>query len=593
MYVHLRTKKYNNYEGVMKKQRKADSMEDHTRYIEEVLKCKADPIYFFKNYVKIKHPSRGVIPFIVWQFQEDTVQEFLKHRRVIVLKSRQLGISWAYAGYVAWRAVFHKAQEILIVANKGATATSMMSRIVFIIEKLPEWMFDHKDKKTIPIQNRQSITLFNDSHVTATTTTTDSGVGESLSLLVIDEAAVIDHNKAEELWTAIEPTIEVGGDVIIVSTPRAEGHWFHEMWMGACRKRKYNPVTGKKDGTGENGFFPVILGWEVHPDRTEAWAKAKIKKIGKNRFEREYACKFVGYGTTMLEYDDIIAHEHIHVRDPIRMEKYIPTPEADIWIWEDPEPNSKYFFTIDCSRAETEGSDFATWSIFKVPEMYDALGAMVQVAEYQGRMLPDEFFQMCYDYANKYNAFVACEKNAMGTGINTDFARKYYRNLWYDITENSKGSPYKKQQYKPIPGIETTSKTRKAYINRLYNDFRTGTIVIRSSRTMKQLKTFVWTGKRFEASSGNHDDLVIPAGIASYMMHDLQDREMGNRMLLDFMMQGMRSGLREDRSMVVVRGNQKPGQQHNPEELRSGNYGWLFDDRSSRQRYNTSEGDGW
>lgn len=589
--MYLRTKKQ-QFEGAMKKQSN-ETLEDHARYIEEVLKCKADPIYFFENYVKIKHPRRGVIPFKVWEFQRDTVDKFIKYRRVIVLKSRQLGISWAYAAYVAWRALFHKAQEILIVANVGKTASSMMSRIIFIIDNLPDWMFNHSDKKTIPIRNRTSITLFNDSHIQATTTTSDSGVGESLSLLVIDEAAVIPHNKAEELWTTIEPTIEVGGDVIIVSTPRSEGHWFHEMWLGSCRKRKVNPKTGKKDGTGENGFYPVTLGWEVHPDRDVKWAKAKIKKIGKTRFKREYACEFVGSGTTMFEYDEIVAHENVYVREPIRKEKYIATPEPDIWIWEDPQPQAKYFFTIDCSRAETEGSDFATWSVFKVPEIYDPLGAMVQVAEYCGHMLPDEFFNMCYDWACKYNnAFVACEKNSMGTGINVDFARKYYYNIWYDLTDKSRGNPNVKQEYKPIPGIDTTANTRKAYINRFYNDFRSGKIVIRSSRSIKQLKSFVWNGKRYEASSGNHDDLVIPIGIACYMQHDLQDREMGNRLLLNFMMQGMKINSRTDSSLFVVRGNQRPGQTHNPDQLKQNNYGWLFDDPTSRQRYR-NEDDGW
>jgi hypothetical protein len=61
--------------------------------VKEIIKCGKDPNYFFKNYLKIQHPVRGLIPFEMYPFQEDCVEEFNDHRFNIILKSRQLGIS--------------------------------------------------------------------------------------------------------------------------------------------------------------------------------------------------------------------------------------------------------------------------------------------------------------------------------------------------------------------------------------------------------------------------------------------------------------------------------------------------------------------
>ena len=45
------------------------------------------PNYFFKNYLKIQHPVRGLIPFDTFPFQDECVDKFNDHRFNIVLKS--------------------------------------------------------------------------------------------------------------------------------------------------------------------------------------------------------------------------------------------------------------------------------------------------------------------------------------------------------------------------------------------------------------------------------------------------------------------------------------------------------------------------
>ena len=45
--------------------------------MKEIVKCGKDPVYFINTYAKITHPQKGLIPFHLYDFQEDLVESFL------------------------------------------------------------------------------------------------------------------------------------------------------------------------------------------------------------------------------------------------------------------------------------------------------------------------------------------------------------------------------------------------------------------------------------------------------------------------------------------------------------------------------------
>ena len=46
----------------------------------EYVKCASDPVYFLKKYCVVQHPIKGKIPFHLYDFQEKTVADLVKHR---------------------------------------------------------------------------------------------------------------------------------------------------------------------------------------------------------------------------------------------------------------------------------------------------------------------------------------------------------------------------------------------------------------------------------------------------------------------------------------------------------------------------------
>ena len=193
----------------------------------ELIKCGKDPVYFINNYVRISHPIKGLVPFSLYPFQEEAVKDFQDHRYNIVLKARQLGISTTISAYITWLMLFHRSKNVVVLATKLQTAANLVKKTKLAMKSLPDWMMISK----IVIDNRNSFKLDNESEVKAISTSGDAGRSEALSLLVIDEAAIIDT--LDDLWAGLLPTLSTGGDCIVASTPKGVGNMFHKLYSEA------------------------------------------------------------------------------------------------------------------------------------------------------------------------------------------------------------------------------------------------------------------------------------------------------------------------------------------------------------------------
>ena len=89
----------------------------------------SDPAYFIENYMKVIHPDHGLVPFKPYRYQKKMFKHFNDNRFSIILACRQSGKSISSVGYILWYALFHPEKTVAILANKGATAREMLSRL--------------------------------------------------------------------------------------------------------------------------------------------------------------------------------------------------------------------------------------------------------------------------------------------------------------------------------------------------------------------------------------------------------------------------------------------------------------------------------
>lgn len=97
--------------------------------IAEFLRCKQNFKYYCKNYVKIEMPG-GDIPLDLYDKQDELIKLLYDEHYVLVLKTRQIGISTIIEAYISWLHTFFDNVVVGILSKDGGEATSFARHIM-------------------------------------------------------------------------------------------------------------------------------------------------------------------------------------------------------------------------------------------------------------------------------------------------------------------------------------------------------------------------------------------------------------------------------------------------------------------------------
>ena len=97
--------------------------------IEEFIKCKEDPVYFARNYIRIVSLDKGLVPFEPYKFQEKLISRFHKNRFNICMMPRQTGKSTTSVSYLLHYIVFNDSVNVGILE-----ATKRLLRGNFLVD---------------------------------------------------------------------------------------------------------------------------------------------------------------------------------------------------------------------------------------------------------------------------------------------------------------------------------------------------------------------------------------------------------------------------------------------------------------------------
>jgi len=451
---------------------------------EEYIKCAKSASYFMKKYCMIQHPTKGKIPFHLYQFQEETLQDFQENDRMVILKSRQLGISTLTAGFSLWTILFHNDKNILVVAIDQNTSKNLVTKVHVMFNSLPSWL-----KLKAEESNKLSIRLSNGSQIKAIASTGTSGRSEALSLVIIDEAAFVEE--AEDLWASLQQTLSTGGKGIILSTPNGTGNFFHKVWT-------------KAESGETRGWKTKRLPWQVHPDRDQAWRVRQDEELGVRLAAQECDCDFSTSGNTVVSPDLIAYYNQNYVKDPIEKRGF----DGNLWVWEVPDYSKNYIVSADVARGDSED-----YSAFHVIDVVNC----TQVAEYKGQLTTKDFGNMLVAIATEYNdALLVVENANIGWATLQQIIDRGYKNLYYsykdDVLDSDKfllrGYDLSVKS-NMVAGFTMSSKTRPLAISKMELYIREKSCIIYSKRLIEELSVFIWKNSKAEAAAGYNDDLIM------------------------------------------------------------------------------------
>lgn len=199
--------------------RKKTLLEGDTNITPEQLKTLVhvmkDP-FFFSTFCYVINPVLGMVKFLLYPFQKAVLYQFMLNRFNIILKFRQAGITELISMYCLWLAMYHPNKKINIISIKDTVAKKVLKKIKFMYKNLPSYLQEPIiNGRTGEFGSVSTIEFANGSIIESIPTSDQAGRSESLSLLVIDEAAIV--RWASTIWASAFPTLSTGGAAIVNS----------------------------------------------------------------------------------------------------------------------------------------------------------------------------------------------------------------------------------------------------------------------------------------------------------------------------------------------------------------------------------------
>jgi len=435
--------------------------------LKEYQRCMKDPVYFAESYVKVISLDDGLVPFSLYPYQEKMFEHFNEHRYNIVLACRQSGKSISACAYLLWFALFHSEKTVAVLANKGATAREMLSRITLMLENIP--FFLQPGCKAL---NKGSIEFSNNSRIIAAATSGSSIRGLSVNLLYLDEFAFVE--RATEFYTSTYPVVSAGKDtkIIVTSTANGLGNMFYKIWEGALQET--------------NEFKAFRVDWWDVPGRDEEWKNQTIANTSQLQFDQEFGNTFFGTGDTLINAETLMA---MRARNPIAI-----LEGGDLLVYEKTRKDHEYIMTVDVSKGR--GQDYSSFNLIDI-----SVRPFRQVAVYRNNTIsPILFPNIIYKYANSYNsAYVVVESNDQGSVVcNGLYHELEYENIHVESSVKADAI-----------GINMNRKVKRLGCSSIKDLLENNKLKIVDEKTIVEISTFVARGQSYEASDGNHDDLMM------------------------------------------------------------------------------------
>ena len=464
--------------------------------IVEFLKCKEDPVYFAKKYIKIVSLDEGLVPFNLYPFQEKLVNTFHNNRFNICKMPRQTGKSTTVVSYLLHYAVFNDNVNIGILANKAKIAIDLLGRLQTAYENLPKWM-----QQGIIAWNKGSLELENGSKILAASTSASAVRGMSFNILFLDEFAFVPNHVADDFFASVYPTISSGTQtkVIIVSTPRGMNH-FYRMWHDAER--------------GKSDYIPTDVHWSEVPGRDAVWKEQTIANTSEQQFKVEFECEFLGSVNTLISPAKL---KNMVYEAPI-------VKNAGLDIYENTIPEHNYLMTVDVARGL--GNDYSAFIVYDITNFPYKVVAKYRNNEIKPMLFPN----IIYDVARGYNnSFILCEVNDIGDQVASilHFDLEYDNVLMCSMRGRAgqivgSGFSGKKSQL----GVRMTAAVKKLGCSNLKTLLEDDKLLTVDYEIISELTTFSQKHNSFEAEEGCNDDLAMCLVIFAWLVAQDYFKEM-------------------------------------------------------------------
>ncbi len=176
---------------------------------------------------------------------------------------------------------------------------------------------------------------------------------------------------------------------------------------------------------------------------------------------------------------------------------------GDLLIYQKPKDKHDYIMCVDVAKGR--GQDYSTFTLVDI-----SVRPFRQVAVYRNNTIsPILYPDIIYKWAKVYNmAYVVIESNDQGTIV----CNGLYQDLEYENIHLE--SAVKSDRI----GIEITRKTKRLGCSAAKDLLENNKLIVVDENTIFEASTFISKGQSYEASDGNHDDLMMNIVLFGYFV---------------------------------------------------------------------------
>lgn len=442
-------------------------------------------------------------------------------RIFMILKARQLGITWLAMAVGLWYILFRPGARCVAYSYTEEEAKKLVTRAWLMFNSLPLSLRDHVEVLTpkraeepsewIRVRDKETGLI---SSIQALPATKKAGHGDTVTWGVMDEVSRQDY--AKQIFTAILPAVARGqARLALISTANGvgnpetgEGNFFHILY-----------VTRKERGLGF-AFLP----WNAEPTRDDEWYRLYAMKLDEVERNQQYPLNendaFMLSGALYFDREALQYYRETPITPKwtgqfaqagIRKANFIKVRDGIIDVWESPRDAGKYAVAVDASTGRA--TDYTSADVIDLET-----GAIV--AHMHAKIeAPRAAFQLFFLGKWYNNAKIAVERQG-----------GYGESIILFLRDGSRGLPpygnlYRHVKYgtgkKPISeeyGIPMAS-NRNALIEGLKDWIRLRQFPWLSTGHVDELGTFVYADAlpSPRAQDGCNDDRVMSLAIAVEM----------------------------------------------------------------------------
>ena len=422
--------------------------------------------------------------------------------------SHNSGKSVTVGIYLCWLALFEQDVNIGIAAQQAEMSKEFLNKVKEMFITLPIWL-----TPGVNVWNKKSIAFENGVRLLSDVAGSNAFRGFTISYSVTDEAAYISGNdngttKFNAYLDSMLPSQSALAKKknIFISTANGRNEFCH-LYEGA----KLNGTDeNNKPKPGNNGSVAFTTDWKEVPrwnqDGTpkspEQFKDEVVASKGELFFQQAYGNSFLGSSLTLISTEAISAMKS---KEPVLIKDNM------LKIYEEPKKGHQYIMAIDPSK---DGKDAFAIQIVDITNFnfIQVASAKIQI-DYL--LMPEYIDEYCKYYNNPY--LIIENNEGAGQSIADQMYQTYeYENLHFDKTDNKR---------KKYPGTRTTTKTRKQILQTMKTFIENNNLKINDADTIDEMYTFILINNKYQASDGNHDDMIMSLALIFTLFNNVRNFE--------------------------------------------------------------------